>query len=395
MATLDIVFGSLTVISLGIAVWQHLVARRFPLHQRATAIAEFPPVSLLKPMKGVDAHTVDCLVSWLRQNYPAPVQILCGVSSAEDPACRVVEKLQKLHPNADLQLVICSADAGRNPKVSKLAQLEPHIAHPIVVVSDADVWAQEDYLRQAVATLRGKSVGLVHSLYRLHEAPNAATALEAIGTNCDMWTQVLQACSMGEIHFALGAAMTLRRETLQRIGGFAALANHLADDHRLGALIHATGDKIALTNAVVECRCEPLNWQRFWRHQIRWNTTIRVCEPVPYFFSIIANLTLWPVAWVVATVGSTPALIGLALCLITRLGTASRHWHRIIQQPMPASRCLLVPLKDLIQVAFWGAAFLTSTIEWRGTRYRIHKDGTLAEFVPVQAAEARTESGLV
>jgi ceramide glucosyltransferase len=386
MAILDIAFGALTSISLGITLWQHVVARRFPLHQRTPAPEQFPPVTLLKPLKGVDAHTVDCLTSWLQQDYPAPVQVLCGVSSADDPAEQLVKKLQRLHPQADLRLVLCPDDAARNPKVSKLIQLEPHATHAVIVLSDADVWVEKDYLQQAGAMLARTPDGMVHSVYRLHEAANVPTALEAIGTNCDMWTQVLQACSLGDIRFALGAAMTLRRETLQQIGGVKALADYLADDNRLGTLVHANGGKIALTSVPVECRCEALDWTRFWRHQLRWNTTIRVCEPVPYFFSIIANLTLWPVAWVTASMASQPALVGIAICLLVRMTTAAAHWRRLVGQPLPFTRWLLVPVKDLVQVIFWGAAFLTATIEWRGTRYRIRRDGTLAELDTTPAA---------
>jgi ceramide glucosyltransferase len=107
---------------------------------------------------------------------------------------------------------------------------------------------------------------------------------------------------------------------------------------------------------------------------------------VPYFFSIIANLTLWPVAWVTASMASQPALVGIAICLLVRMTTAAAHWRRLVGQPLPFTRWLLVPVKDLVQVIFWGAAFLTATIEWRGTRYRIRRDGTLAELDTTPAA---------
>ena len=123
---------------------------------------------------------------------------------------------------------------------------------------------------------------------------------EAIAINADFWSQVLQAASLKPLDFALGAVMLTRRKLLAEIGGFTVLANCLADDYQLGHRIAQNGHRIALCPVVVECWHPPMNWYGVWKHQLRWARTIRVCQPVPYFFSILSNATLWPLLWLIA-----------------------------------------------------------------------------------------------
>src|SRR6185369_5879846 len=115
--------------------------------------------------------------------------------------------------------------------------------------------------------------------------------------NADFWSQVLQSRSLKPIDFALGAVMALRRQALNKIGGFAALSDCLADDYQLGHRIARCGYDIGLCPVVVECWSEPMGWKAVWKHQTRWARTIRVCQPVPYFFSMLSNPTLWPLLW--------------------------------------------------------------------------------------------------
>ena len=140
------ILGVLSFVSLGITLWQWLVARRFPLHQRASATRFAPAVTVLKPLKGCDAETRRCLQSWFAQSYSGPVQILFGVASADDPVCAVVRELIAAHPQCDAQLLLCAEALGANAKVSTLIQLERRAKHEIILVSDADVRVPPDYL---------------------------------------------------------------------------------------------------------------------------------------------------------------------------------------------------------------------------------------------------------
>ena len=154
---LNVIFGSLACLSLALLLWQWLVAWRFPVHQRASDVSFAPAVTLLKPLKGCDASTEDCLRSWFKQQYPGPTQILFGVASATDPVIDVVRKLIGEHPDRDAELIACGDLPGANAKVSKLAELEKLAKHEVLVVSDADVRVPPDFLAHAVAALgRGR-----------------------------------------------------------------------------------------------------------------------------------------------------------------------------------------------------------------------------------------------
>src|SRR5438270_3265243 len=159
---------------------------------------------------------------------------------------------------------------------------------------------------------------------------------EAVAITADFSSQVLQAQSLKPIDFALGAVMANRKKHLEEIGGFAALADCLADDYQLGHRIARRGYGIELCPVVVECWSEPMGWAAVWKHQTRWARTIRICQPAPYFFSILSNPTLWPLLWVF--VSRTPlALAFMGLVLAFRLLIACDLQHRLTRCRAPLS----------------------------------------------------------
>ena len=429
-----LILGGLAFISLLLLLWQWLVTRRFPLHQRQSGPSLCPPVTLLKPLKGCDDTTAACLRSWLAQEYAGPVQVLFGVASADDPVCELARALLKEFPAAAAQVVVCGPLRGANLKVAKLAQLAAVARHELVVVSDADVLAPPDLLANLVPALEPPAVGLVHCFYRLASRATLAMRWEAVVINADFWGQVLQARSLKPLDFALGAVMATRRRQLAEIGGFEALADCLADDYQLGHRIAARGYRIAICPVVVECWSAPLGWQAAWKHQLRWARTVRVCQPGAYFFSILGNTTLWPLVFLAACPGALS--LGLALVAWTARVLAARAWQRrmvggttagggrVADGPWPRAngaaereqkadaegrsfpcsppRCggrgesqavegmvaagparvglgdgLMALVKDLLQAPIWLLAFTGNRIEWRGERLRVRRDGTM------------------
>ncbi len=291
---LTLVLIGLAITSSGLNVWQWITAIRFPLHKRESVDpGKLPAVTLLKPLKGCDSQTLDCFESWFQQDYPAPVQILFGVASPDDPVCEVVRSLIARHPRVDAHLEICSRNVGVNAKVSTLTQLEALAKNSILIISDADVLVPEDFLSQMATRFSRQDIGLVNCFYRLENIQNAAMQWEAIAINADFWSQVLQGNSVRPMDFALGAVMGVRRESLQRIGGFVSLADDLADDYQLGNKIAEVGEAICLMPVVACCRSEAMGWREVWNHQLRWARTIRVCQPVAWFCSILGNVTFW------------------------------------------------------------------------------------------------------
>jgi ceramide glucosyltransferase len=413
-------------LSLALALWQWLAARGFPLHQRVAETHFAPAISILKPLKGCDATTAESLQSWFSQNYSGQTQILFGVADADDPVCKIVQEIIAKNPKCDAQLVVCEKLAGTNAKVAKLAQLEKLAKHNLILVSDADVRVPPDFLANLAAPLRDEgragsplpaaaiqsdpgahgvtrpSVGLVNCFYRLANPSTTAMRWEAVAINADFWSQVLQSQTLKPLDFALGAAMLVRREALAEIGGFQSLADCLADDYQLGHRIAKNGHRIALCPVVAECWDAPMNWRDVWKHQLRWARTIRICQPLPYFFSILSNATLWPLLWLasvffkclpvsitnshgdllrhfelkVALLNGTILVIAL---LLIRIALAENLQRRLTPERNLVSPFWLVPVKDLLQAAIWLCAFAGNTVEWRGRKMKLRRDGTLVE----------------
>jgi ceramide glucosyltransferase len=199
---------------------------------------------------------------------------------------------------------------------------------------------------------------------------------EALGVNADFWSQVLQAQSLKPLDFALGAVMATTRSHLQQIGAFRGLVDYLADDYQLGHQIAKTGARIILSPIVVECRSEPTHWRAAWAHQLRWARTIRVCQPLPFVFSILSNGTLWPLLWVVLAPGRF-AISVTVFFLTARVLTAMANERQLTQATPSLNRLWLVPLKDLLGLVTWALALFGHRIEWRGRHYRIRPDGKL------------------
>lgn len=370
------ILAFLAVLSLLLTLWQWVVAWRFPLHQRVKGTSFTPPITLLKPLKGFDDRTIECLGSWLKQDYRGAIQVLFGVASPEDPVCALVRQLIRENPACNAQLIICPESLGVNAKVSTLIQLLRLAQHDVIAVSDADVFVSPDFLVNAVAPLCEPEIGLVNCFYRLAEPVTLAMRWEAIAINADFWSQVLQGRSMQPLDFALGAVMTTRREQLMKMGGFEALADYLADDFQLGNRIVRGGGRIAICPVVVDCLSASMNWREAWAHQLRWARTIRVCKPLPYAFSILSNATLWPLLLVVVQPASWAVTI-FAVCLLVRIVTAQTLQKRLSPTGTQGWFWWLVPVKDLLQVALWVCAFFGNHIIWRGHRFRLQRNGRL------------------
>ncbi|KAF0178859.1 MAG: putative Ceramide glucosyltransferase [Limisphaerales bacterium] len=431
---LHLILAALALLSLAITLWQWLAARRFPLHQRATDTSFAPGVTLLKPLKGLDPETRGCLESWFKQDYRGPVQLLFGVADEKDPACELVRKLIAEHPQASAQLVLCPEQLGPNAKVSTLVHLERLAQHDHLIVSDADTRVPPDFLAQVVQPLRDPQAGLVNCFYALTNPTTLAMQWEAVAVNADFWSQVLQSRTLKPLDFALGAVMATRRQQLNEVGGFRALVDYLADDYQLGNQIAKRGYRIELCPVVVECREREQGWREVWAHQLRWARTIRVCQPVPYFFSILSNATWWPTlatiaAFVHVSSRSDKGLLGgdftpielllfghncflFMLGWVIRLSSAFECDGRLLIRRLEATSILLenafrirsssemnrnhaisglegarvfLPLlKDLLQVPIWALAFLGNTVVWRGQRLRVLPGGKLVPVAPKQ-----------
>jgi len=367
----------LSLISLGIVLWQFWEGWHFPT--RSTLDPSFrnhcPPITLLKPLKGVDAFTRKCIESWILQDYPGEIQILMGAASPEDPVCKLVMELKQQYPDRDVQLVICKANLAINAKVSTLIQLEGYIKNEQVIISDADVLVPFDFLKQISRSYCGNP-GLINCLYRHANPSTLSMHMEAIAMNADFRSQVAQSLKVMEMDYALGAVMATSREWLSKVGGFQSIGDYLADDFQLGNQIHKKGGKIVLSHAIVDCYSPPMNFVQVWKHQLRWARTIRHCKPLPYALSILSNSTIWPVFLnALYPQSSSWILLGISITLRSLTAVGLQIHFEGTGRALPYF--WLVPIKDMIQFLWWLFSFMGNRIEWRGETYRILEGGKL------------------
>lgn len=368
--------GSLALLSGLIGCWQFAAARRFPLHRRLPTNGFHPSVSILRAVRGPEPDGPANLESWLRQDYPGPWEILVGSRDASDPALAEASALEVTQPPGRLRVENCPQPLGPNQKAATLAQLEPLATGDVIVVSDADVRVPPDLLAQLVAPLADPGIGLVSCFYRFANPRNAAMQCEAVAVNADFWSQVLQSRTLAPQDFALGAVFALRRSDLAALGGFAAVVDFLADDFQIGRRVVALGKRIELCPIPVDCWEPVASWGAVWRHQLRWARTIRTCRPLPYFASIIANATLWPLVWL-AVAPTRPVMWTVLYLLLIRLGLAEALYSMMRRGLGTFPRLWTVWVRDLLAAGIWLAAFTGNRVLWRGVSYRVHRDGRL------------------
>jgi len=356
-------------------------ARNFLLEPRAAdrivrPTQAVPPVSILKPLKGIDPEIYDSFCSHCVQDY-AEYEIVFGVSDPDDPAVASVEQLQREFPDRQVRLVVCPKLLGANVKVSNLAQMLPLARHEHLVVNDSDIRVERDYLQRVVAPLSDAKVGMVTCLYRGVAASTFGSRLEALGISTDLFAGVLAARQLeGGIRFGLGSTLAFRRADLARAGGFESLLDYLADDYELGKRIADLGLDVVLSDAGVETHLPAYDLPGFILHQLRWARGVRDSRAGGYvgllftfglFWSFLALVLSQGAAWVWALFGVT---------LFLRLAVALAVGKAVLGDGELLKNLWMLPLRDFIAVGVWIASFAGHTVSWRGDQFTL-KDGRL------------------
>lgn len=331
--------------------------------------ASAPPVSILKPVQGLDPHFDQAIRSHALQEYPT-FEILFGVSDPSDPAIPQIRSLMTEFPGVDIRLIISSRRTP-NRKAGVLADLAAQAKYPVLLVNDSDVEVPRDYLRRVVAPLEDPAVGMVTCLYR-GQAESLAARMEALAIATEFAPGVLVAPLVGVSEFALGSTMVFRAADLQRIGGFESIAEYLADDYQLSRRIRDLGLKVVLARAVVVTHLGEADWRGAWRHQVRWARTIRVSREGGYLGMPVTMATVWAAG--LAAAGQSWAAAGLlALRILAGLTVAGG----VLGMRLGPLELLLIPVRDLWGAAVWAAGLGGCTVHWRGRRLRIRRDGRI------------------
>lgn len=341
--------------------------------------SQLPPVSILKPLKGVDPEIWESFCSHCEQEYPE-FELIFGVSDPADPACDVVRRLQTKYPARTIELVVCERLLGANVKVSNLAQMAAKASYEVLLVNDSDIRVERDYLRRVITPLADEQVGLVTCLYRANPTNTIGSRLEALGISTDFTPGVLSARFLEKgLHFGLGSTLAFRRSNLEAIGGFESFVDYLADDYELGRRIAATGKRIELSAATVETFLPFYTLAKFWQHQLRWSRTIRDARPLGYFGLIFTFGPLWSLAALIVSGGAGWAWTLFLLTTSARLIVSLHMARAVLHDRHLANNLFLLPLRDLIAPIVWAAALVGNRIHWRGDDFFL-KDGRLSRI---------------
>ena len=355
-----------------ISIW---CARRY-FSRRAAPTVHRPPISILKPVKGMDADSYDNFASFCRQNYPE-YQIIFAVAADDDPAIGVIRRIIADFPDLDIQLAIDSRIHGPNFKVCNLMNAYPRARHDIIIICDSDIRVGRNYLEEVAAPFARREVGLVTSLYRSPRVPGMAAAIEAMGFTAEMVPNVMVALQLEGLSFALGASMAVRREALEKIGGLAALVDYLADDYQLGNKIHRAGYKLELSGYFVESEMHSERLATILSRQLRWARTMRVSRPGGYLASGITQA--FPMALLALAVGcpSWNGLAAAAALYAVRSITVTTYSRSYIRDGIFPRWLWLLPIRDMFAFATWALSFLGNRVSWRGHRFRLVADGKI------------------
>lgn len=349
----------------------HLL-RRFMLGERPRPPVR-PPVSVLKPLCGEEPYLADNLRSFCNQDYPS-LQLVFGLADTADPALATVQRVAVEFAGADIAVVVDPLAHGRNLKIGNLLNMLPRADREILVIADSDVRVASGYLDDVVAPLADPSVGLVTCLYVGRAVEGLWSRLGAMGVNHGFFPSALVARALGRRDGCFGATIALHRQTLDAVGGLSPLRDILADDWALGAAVRRTGRQIALAARPVDIIVHEPDLRSLLAHEVRWGRTIAAVDRTSYMASVITQpVALAGLAMLVG--GATWPLIGLVAAAVGVRLWAIRAEEQVLALP-PAGAGLLA-LRELVSFVVFIVACCGRSVEWRGRRYHIRRDGTL------------------
>jgi ceramide glucosyltransferase len=361
---------------------------RFRRRPELPASPQLPPVSLLKPLCGLEPGLEANLASFFEQNYPE-FEIVFGTRNAEDPALEIARAVQQRFPRIPVKYVYSGEPDRANAKVCSLEKMVAAATHDFLVISDSDVHVTPVYIEEVTRPLLNPQVGLVSCLYRGVPTGGIWSRLEALGMSVEMTSGVIVAEMLEGMKFALGPTMATRRDVLDTIGGIGVLADYCADDFVLGQKVSEAGMTVVMSSHVIDHVVLNRSFADSMLHQTRWMKSTRFSRPKGHVgtvltfampFGLLAMLgALLAGHWVLAVCLFAYAVLNrLTMCIATGWG--------VVRDRLSLRDCWLYPVRDLMGFGFWAASFMGSTIVWRQKRFRLGPGGLM---FPVETANSK------
>lgn len=375
IAVLGILTSTAFLVLVLVGSWRFARKRR----RLRSAPKYFPPISVLKPVHGLEPNLEENLESFFRQDFPDFELIFCA-RQASDPGLQMAQRLSRKHPNVKVRILTCGEPPWTNAKLFSLEKMWKAAAHDLLVISDSDVHVSTNYLREIIKPFANPTVGMTTCVYRGLPAGGFWTELEAFGYSVEMTSGVVVADMLEGMKFALGPTMVVRRECVEALGGFGFMADYCADDYILGNRVAESGMEVVLSHHVIDHMVFHRSFLASMRHQVRWMRSTRFSRPKGHLGTVLTYAMPYGALGWITGLASEHATLGWSL-----LGAA--FLNRVIQSIVAGyvvagdrkalTHAFLYPIRDLLGAFLWIGSYLSAKIDWRGETYRLSTGGLM------------------
>ena len=371
-----------------------IAGARFRRDQRRETKANgaCPPVTLLKPVCGLEPDLEANLTSFFEQQYPS-FEIIFGARHSDDPALEVARRISSRFPSVPVKMVSTGEPLRPNAKVCSLLKMYAHAAHDFLIISDSDVKVEPNYIAEVVRPLLQSGNGLVTCLYRGVATGGLWSRLEALGMSVEMTSGAIVANLLEGMKFALGPTMAVRRDALDAVGGFEPLADYCADDYVLGRDVSDSGRRGVMSHHVIDHVVINRSFLCSMRHQIRWMKSTRFSRRAGHAGTVLIFAMPFGLLGLLAGGALHQWSLGIGLfaaAYLNRVLLAIVSGWGVVRDRQALRLACLYPLRDLMGFGFWFASYSGRMIEWRGDWYRLEQGGRMVLVKPSAATLART-----
>ena len=378
---LFLIFAGITIVGLigyGLqifAVRSHLYRSPLNLGEGNSLPQTFPPISILKPLKGLDDNLFDNLASFCTQDYPE-YEIIFSLQDHNDPAYKVAKKIKDRYPEKDISIIVERCDTGLNPKVNNLIPAYRASKYEYVLISDSNVMVDKDYLKEIVKPMEDPDVGLVTNIIKGVGGNSIGSIFENLHLNSFIIGSVCLLDRFLKMPCVIGKSILIRKSDLEAIGGFMAVKDVLAEDYIIGKRIHKMGKRIVLSNHAI--RNVNVYWgiKKFLNRHTRWGKLRWRLGGIRYISELIGNPVFMSCLPILFETSRITVFFALFVYLIKVMGDL--YLGKILNSDSSPMVYLLSPVKDLIIGLIWLIPLLSNTVVWRGNRYIIGKDSMLS-----------------
>ncbi len=338
----------------------------------------YPPISILKPLNGLDDHLFDNLASFCNQDY-SRFEILFSLQDPNDLACRVVQKIKDKFPGREISLTIERCDDGWNPKVNNMLPAYRKARYPYLLISDSNVMVEQDYLKKMIQPMKDPQTGLVTNLIRGVGAKTLGSLFENLHLNSFVIGNVCFLQKFLNIPCVIGKSMLIRKCDLEALGGLRAFKDVLAEDHFIGEKIKERGQRVVLSNHMINNVNEYWGLKRFLNRHLRWGKMRWKILGYKYLSELFGNPVLLSLSSLLFEGPTKRAIILIASASLIK-GIGDYYLGKKIQVQLYPLAYFFAPVKDILIGLVWFLSIVNNTVVWRGKRYVIGDNTALSPY---------------